>query len=118
MGIQCDLLFGLVVLFGLGGIFVEVLQDVVFCCCLFEVDEVEVMICSIRGVLFLFGVCGWLWVDVVVLVWLLLNFLWFVWEVGECLCLVDFNLVIVLLEGQGVWVVDVVLEVEEVVDGV
>ncbi|ELO3452808.1 acetate--CoA ligase family protein, partial [Pseudomonas aeruginosa] len=47
MGIQRDPLFGPVALFGLGGIFVEVLQDVVFRRCPFEVDEAEAMIRSI-----------------------------------------------------------------------
>ncbi|MGU0871623.1 acetate--CoA ligase family protein [Pseudomonas aeruginosa] len=117
MGIQRDPLFGPVALFGLGGIFVEVLQDVVFRRCPFEVDEAEAMIRSIRGAPLLFGARGRPRADVAALARLLSNLSRFAWEAGERLRSVDLNPVIALPEGQGAWAVDAVLEVEEVADG-
>lgn len=117
MGIQRDPLFGPVALFGLGGIFVEVLQDVVFRCCPFEVDEAEAMIRSIRGAPLLLGARGRPRADVAALARLLSNLSRFAWEAGERLRSVDLNPVIALPEGQGAWAVDAVLEVEEVADG-
>ena len=73
MGIQRDPLFGPVALFGLGGIFVEVLQDVVFRRCPFEVDEAEAMIRSIRGAPLLLGARGRPQADVAALARLLSN---------------------------------------------
>ncbi|HHQ9765573.1 TPA: acetate--CoA ligase family protein [Pseudomonas aeruginosa] len=117
MGIQRDPLFGPVALFGLGGIFVEVLQDVVFRRCPFEVDEAEAMIRSIRGAPLLLGARGRPRADVAALARLLSNLSRFAWEAGERLRSVDLNPVIALPEGQGAWAVDAVLEVEEVADG-
>ena len=116
MGIQRDPLFGPVALFGLGGIFVEVLQDVVFRRCPFEVDEAEAMIRSIRGAPLLLGARGRRrptsrrWHGCC-------RISRFAWEAGERLRSVDLNPVIALPEGQGAWAVDAVLEVEEVADG-
>ncbi len=117
MGIQRDPLFGPVALFGLGGIFVEVLQDVVFRRCPFEVDEAEAMIRSIRGAPLLLGARGRPRADVAALARLLSNLSRFAWEAGERLRSVGLNPVIALPEGQGAWAVDAVLEVEEVADG-
>ena len=58
MGIQRDPVFGPVAMFGLGGIFVEVMKDVVFRRCPFGVDVAEEMIRSIRGAPLLLGARG------------------------------------------------------------
>jgi len=57
-GIFRDPNFGPVVMFGLGGIFVEVLQDVAFGVAPLSSDDVNRMICSIRGHALLKGVRG------------------------------------------------------------
>lgn len=49
MGIQRDPTFGPVAMFGLGGVFVEILKDVVFHRCPFGDDVAEQMIRSIKG---------------------------------------------------------------------
>ncbi len=58
LGIHRDPVFGPVAMFGLGGIFVEVLQDVVFRRCPFGDDVAATMIRSIRGCPLLTGARG------------------------------------------------------------
>ncbi|MDP6566609.1 MAG: acetate--CoA ligase family protein [Alphaproteobacteria bacterium] len=58
LGVHRDPVFGPVVLFGLGGIFVEVLQDVTFRVAPFGVDEARRMIDEVRGRAMLDGVRG------------------------------------------------------------
>jgi len=58
VGVQNDPTFGPVVMFGLGGIFVEVLQDVSFRLAPFGVDEARRMIGEIRGLPLLEGARG------------------------------------------------------------
>ena len=58
VGVMRDPIFGPVVMFGLGGIFVEVLKDVTFRVAPFDVDEAHRMIREIRGYAMLEGVRG------------------------------------------------------------
>ncbi len=58
MGIHRDPVFGPVAMFGLGGIFVELLQDVVFHRCPFDEHVAERLIRSIRGIPVLTGARG------------------------------------------------------------
>lgn len=58
MGVVTDPVFGPAVMFGLGGVFVEVLKDVVFRLAPFGVDEAHRMIGEIQGVAMLDGVRG------------------------------------------------------------
>ena len=58
LGIHRDPVFGPMAMFGLGGIFVEVLKDVVFHRCPFGVDTAEAMIRSIKGAPLLLGARG------------------------------------------------------------
>lgn len=117
MGIQRDPLFGPVALFGLGGIFVEVLRDVVFRRCPFDAEEAETMIRGIKGAPLLLGARGRPAADVAALARLLSNLSRFAWAAGPRLRSVDLNPVIALPEGQGAWAVDAVVELEEVADG-
>ncbi|HEY1414203.1 MAG TPA: acetate--CoA ligase family protein, partial [Rhodopila sp.] len=55
LGIHRDPVFGPMAMFGLGGIFVEVLKDVVFRRCPFGPDTAEAMIRSIKGAPLLLG---------------------------------------------------------------
>ena len=55
LGIHRDPVFGPVAMFGLGGIFVEVMKDVVFRRCPFGDDVAEQMIRSIKGAPLLLG---------------------------------------------------------------
>ena len=67
LGIQRDPVFGPVAVFGLGGIFVEVLRDVALRRCPFGVDVAERMIRSIRAAPILLGARGQAPVDVAAL---------------------------------------------------
>ncbi len=58
LGVHRDPVFGPVAMFGLGGIFVEVLRDVVFRRCPFGEDVALAMIRSIRGAPLLLGARG------------------------------------------------------------
>lgn len=58
MGVVCDPVFGPAVMFGLGGVFVEVLKDVTFRLAPFGVDEALRMIDEIQGRVMLDGVRG------------------------------------------------------------
>ena len=58
VGVQRDPVFGPVVMFGLGGVFVEALQDVTFRVAPFDKDEAHRMIDGIRGRRVLDGVRG------------------------------------------------------------
>ena len=58
LGIHRDPVFGPMAMFGLGGIFVEVMKDVVFRRCPFGTDTAEAMIRSIKGAPLLLGARG------------------------------------------------------------
>ncbi len=58
VGVAQDPLFGPVVMLGLGGVFVEVLEDVTFRVPPFERDEAERMVCELRGFPLLQGARG------------------------------------------------------------
>lgn len=58
VGLKRDPQFGPVVVFGLGGIFVEIMEDVTFRVCPLEEQEVDDMIEDIRGYPILRGVRG------------------------------------------------------------
>src|SRR6202007_1252985 len=58
LGIHRDPVFGPMAMFGLGGIFVEILKDVVFHRCPFGADVAERMIRSIRAAPMLLGARG------------------------------------------------------------
>ncbi|KAF1066297.1 MAG: Protein lysine acetyltransferase Pat [Pseudomonas citronellolis] len=117
MGIQRDPQFGPVALFGLGGIFVEVLKDVVFRRCPFGVEEAEAMIRSIQGAPLLLGARGRPVVDIPALARVLANLSQFAWDAGPRLRSVDLNPVFAMPAGQGAWAADAVLDVEEVAHG-
>jgi acyl-CoA synthetase (NDP forming) len=67
LGVRRDPVFGPMVMFGLGGVFVEVLQDVTFRVAPFGVDEARAMIREIRGRAVLRGARGQPPVDVAAL---------------------------------------------------
>lgn len=58
LGVQNDPVFGPVVMFGLGGIFVEVLRDVTFRVAPFGVEEAHAMVGELRGAAMLEGARG------------------------------------------------------------
>lgn len=112
-GIQHDPVFGPVALFGLGGIFVEALRDVVLKRCPFGVEEAQEMVYSIRGAQVLRGMRNRPAADVPALARMLSALSHFAWRAGPALRSVDLNPVLVLPEGQGAYALDALIELQD-----
>ncbi len=110
MGIQQDPVFGPVALFGLGGIFVEILHDVVLHRCPFGPEVAERMIRSIRAAPLLLGARGRPPVDMRALAGTLSRLSVFAHQAGPRLRSVDLNPVLALPDGA--FALDAVIEVE------
>ncbi|HVY18278.1 MAG TPA: acetate--CoA ligase family protein [Rhodopila sp.] len=111
LGIHRDPVFGPMAMFGLGGIFVEVLKDVVFRRCPFGPDVAETMIRSIKGAPLLEGARGRPKADIKALAEMLSRLSAFAAAAGDRLQSVDLNPVFAMPEGQGAFAVDAVIEV-------
>lgn len=112
MGIQRDPQFGPVAVFGLGGIFVEVLKDVVFRRCPFDRAEARDLILSIKGAPLLQGARGRAPVDLDALSEVLANLSRFAVGAGERLDSIDLNPVFAMPEGQGAFAADAVIQIK------
>jgi acetate---CoA ligase (ADP-forming) len=111
LGIHRDPVFGPMAMFGLGGIFVEVLKDVVFRRCPFGLETAETMIRSIKGAPLLLGARGRKTTDVKALAEMLARLSAFAVAAGDRLQAVDLNPVFAMPEGEGAFAVDAVIEV-------
>ncbi len=111
LGIHRDPVFGPVAMFGLGGIFVEILKDVVFRRCPFGPDVAEEMIRSIKGAPLLLGARGRKKADVKALADTLSRLSAFAMAAGPKLQSIDLNPVFAMPEGEGAFAVDAVVEV-------
>ena len=111
LGIHRDPVFGPMAMFGLGGIFVEVLKDVVFRRCPFGPDVAETMIRSIRGAPLLLGARGRHPADVKALAEMLSRLSGFAVAAGERLQSIDLNPVFAMPAGQGAFAADAVIEI-------
>jgi hypothetical protein len=111
LGIFRDPVFGPVAMFGLGGIIVEILKDVVFRRCPFGPDVAEDMIRSIKGAPLLLGARGRKPADVKALAETLSRLSAFAMAADPRLLSVDLNPVFAMPEGEGAFAVDAVIEV-------
>jgi acetate---CoA ligase (ADP-forming) len=111
LGIHRDPVFGPVAMFGLGGIFVEVMKDVVFRRCPFGEDVAEEMIRSIKGAPLLLGARGREPADISALAQMLSRLSAFAAAAGPRLAGIDLNPVFAMREGQGAFAVDAVIEI-------
>jgi acyl-CoA synthetase (NDP forming) len=111
LGIHRDPVFGPIAMFGLGGIFVEVMKDVVFRRCPFGEDVAEQMIRSIKGAPLLLGARGRPRADIKALTQMLARLSAFADAAGPRLASIDLNPVFAMPEGQGAFAVDAVVEV-------
>ncbi|MCA8927687.1 MAG: acetate--CoA ligase family protein [Alphaproteobacteria bacterium] len=109
IGVQRDPVFGPVVMFGLGGIFVEVLKDVTFRLAPFGVDVAHEMIRSVRGYPMLEGVRGAPPADVDALAEALAAVSVFAAANAETLESIDLNPVLVRPRGEGCVAVDALI---------
>ncbi len=112
LGIHQDPVFGPIAMFGLGGVFVEVLKDVVFRRCPFGEDVATAMIRSIRGFPLLDGARGRPKADVAALASMLARLSAFAAAAGPRLRSVDLNPVFAMPEGAGAFAADAVIEVD------
>jgi len=111
LGIHRDPVFGPIAMFGLGGIFVEVMKDVVFRRCPFGADVAEQMIRSIKGAPLLLGARGRPKADVHALAQMLARLSAFAVAAGPRLQSIDLNPVFAMPEGHGAFAADAVVEV-------
>ena len=109
IGVVDDPTFGPVVMFGLGGIFVEVLKDVTFRVAPFDAAEARRMIDEIRGRSLLDGVRGAPPSDVDALADLLSALSRFAAAHGDRIESIDLNPVLVLPQGEGVAPLDALI---------
>lgn len=112
-GVTQDPVLGAVVLFGLGGVFVEVLKDVTFRAAPFGVDEAHRMIREIRGYAMLQGVRGAQPSDVDALAQMLSDLSRFAAAHTDRVQSIDLNPVLVLPVGQGVVPLDALIVLKE-----
>ncbi len=113
LGVHRDPVFGPIAMFGLGGIFVEILKDVVFRRCPFGPDVAEDMIRSIKGAPLLLGARGRKKADVKALAETLSRLSAFAAAAGPKLVSIDLNPVFAMPEGEGAFAVDAVIEIED-----
>ncbi len=108
LGIHRDPVFGLMAMFGVGGIFVEVLHDVALHRCPFGPDVAERMIRGIRAAPILLGARGRKPVDMAALAEMLSRLSQFAHQAGPRLRGIDLNPVLAMPEGA--YAVDAVIE--------
>ncbi len=113
MGINLDPTFGPVAVFGLGGIFVELLDDVALRVCPFDAATARDMILSIRGAPILKGARGQEPVDIDALAQMLSRLSAFAAGAGNRLLSIDLNPVLAMPKGQGAFALDAVIELNE-----
>ncbi len=109
MGIQRDPVFGPVALVGIGGIFVEILQDVALHRCPFGPEVAERMIRSLRAAPILLGARGKPPADIEALAGMLARLSQWAVAAGDRLQSVDLNPVLALPDGA--YALDAVIEV-------
>lgn len=112
IGIQRDPVFGPIAVFGLGGIFVEVMKDVVFRRCPFDEVEAKRMIGGLRSAALLEGVRGQPRADIPALARILSRVSRFAVAAGPRLRSIDLNPVTALAEGQGAFALDALIEID------
>ena len=110
LGVIRDPIFGPVVMFGLGGVFVEVLRDVVFTPAPFDVEKARAMIDRVRGRTLLDGVRGSSPADIDALAHALSRLSLFAAANAETIASIDINPFVVLTQGRGAIAVDAFIE--------
>jgi acyl-CoA synthetase (NDP forming) len=109
LGVQNDPVFGPVVMFGLGGIFVEVLRDVTFRVAPFGIEEAHQMIGELRGAAMLEGARGQPPCDIDALAQALSKLSVFVASQKGRFTSIDVNPLRVRPKGQGVVALDALI---------
>jgi acyl-CoA synthetase (NDP forming) len=111
MGIKQDPSFGPIAAFGLGGIFVEILNDVALRRCPFDLGAAREMILSIKAAAILQGARGKPPTDLDALAEMLSRLSHFAAGADDRLASMDLNPVLAMPEGQGAFALDAVVEI-------
>lgn len=106
IGMTRDAQFGPGILFGLGGIFVEVLKDVVMNVPPLDADEARAMLDGIKGKALLYGARGARPADVNALTGILVNFSQLCLDLKDDVSEIDINPLVVCEEGKGAKALD------------
>lgn len=109
LGVVRDPVFGPVVMFGLGGIFVEAFQDVVFRVAPFGVTEAQAMVAEVKGRVLLRGVRGQPPADEDALVRAIAALSVYAAAHAEAIESIDINPLLVLPRGRGVLALDALI---------
>jgi acyl-CoA synthetase (NDP forming) len=112
LGVTNDPLFGLAIMFGLGGIYAEVLRDVSFRMLPISRSEAEAMVREIRTFALLDGARGQPKADVDVLVDTILKLAALAQDLGEYISGIDINPLFVKPAGQGVVAADALIQIK------
>ena len=109
LGVVRDPVFGPVVMFGLGGIFVEAFQDVAFRVAPFGVTEAQAMVAEVKGRVLLRGVRGQPPADEDALVRAIAALSVYAAAHAEAIESIDINPLLVLPRGRGVLALDALI---------
>ena len=112
LGVTNDPLFGLAIMFGLGGIYAEVLRDVSFRMLPISRSEAEAMVREIRTFPLLDGARGQPKADLEALVDTILQLAALAQDLGEHISGIDINPLFVKPTGQGVVAVDALIQIK------
>ena len=117
LGLSQQAPFGPTILFGLGGIFTEVFEDVAFRVPPFTRRSARAMVEEIKGAALLHGVRGRPAGDIEALVEAIMSFQRLALEIGDQIAELDVNPLLVLPVGQGVVAVDALVRGRDPQDG-
>ncbi|SHH65874.1 acetate--CoA ligase family protein [Pollutimonas bauzanensis] len=109
VGVSHDATFGPVLALGLGGIYVEVLKDVVFRLAPLTADEAQRALAELRTYKLLEGVRGKAPADMDALIDAIVRISWLTADLGDRIAELDINPLCVLPKGRGARVVDALI---------
>ena len=113
LGVNTDPVFGPVIMFGLGGVFVEILKDVSFRLAPFGVKEAKAMVDEVKGSALLKGARGQPAADLDALYQALAALSRFAYAKKEQIASVDINPFVIMPEGQGCLALDAVIAMRQ-----
>jgi acyl-CoA synthetase (NDP forming) len=109
LGVARDPVFGAVVMFGIGGVFVEAFKDVAFRVAPFGVDQARAMIEEVKGRVLLEGLRGQPAADIEALAAAIAALSVYAARHAEAIDSIDINPLLVLPRGQGVLALDALI---------
>lgn len=115
LGVQNDQTFGPIILVGMGGIFAEIMEDTVLASPVATTEAAIALIGRLKGAPLLFGARGKQPADVAAVAELIVALSKFATQYAGHIATIDLNPVIVHPEGQGLSVVDALIEAAPIV---